>query len=131
MAKRVKRTEGQSTRVLFPVPIEIVEEILKYAKCDKCNFDHGDYTNRQCRGCKKLICNECDVYWSKCTGKVTECLEDPFSGYNAFRIIEKDCIYMSGNKWCYDCVRSNRKQQLICPKCKKIPSFVLPGDLVK
>lgn len=126
MTKRVKTSEGQIDRVLFPVPTDLVEEILKHAKCGKCNFEYGDYTNRRCRGCNKLVCDECEVYWSKCTGKITDCVEDIMWGPNSYRMVHTDCIYMSGYKWCYSCMKQNRNDQLVCPKCKKAPTFLLP-----
>lgn len=127
--KRQKSTpeiDSVGTRTMFPIPTELVRELIdKFASCDKCNFETGDYTNRRCTGCKILICKDCDVYWSKCTGKVNRCEEDFMWGENSYRIFEDDCIYMSGNKWCYNCVKKNRDEDRVCPKCHKRPGFTL------
>lgn len=131
--KRQKQTEPEPEpepetenvkKILFPIPKDIVIELIeKFSSCNSCNFETGDYVNRKCRSCGKLICTDCDVFWSKCKGTRNVC---EMTGLNSYRIVEEECTYMSGNKWCYQCVKKNKSDNRVCPRCHVQPSFILP-----
>lgn len=109
MAKRIRNEEvNPSNRQLFPVPIDIVNTLIEYCSGECQCPDAPFLTTRRCFGCKKMVCNNCEIYWMKCPN---------FSNNN--------CIYLSGNRYCYGCVRAWRTEGTVCPMCTKKPVFFL------
>ena len=99
---------SEKKRRLFPVPVDIINKLIEQCSGEcQCELPVA-VPNRKCHGCKKIVCNNCEMYWMKC----------PQYG-NEF------CIHLSGNRYCYGCVRTWRKEGTECIVCEQRPTFFL------
>jgi hypothetical protein len=104
-----KYTLTQTQTVAFPVPTDIINQLIEICSGECQCADGGGNWNRKCYGCKKLVCNNCEMFWMKCTGEWNGSI----------------CIHLSGNKYCYGCVKEWRKAGTMCHFCCKKPTFFL------
>jgi hypothetical protein len=101
-----KRTLNEYTT--FSVPTDIINILIEICS-GECQCTDGDNWKRKCYGCKKLVCTNCELFWMKCTGEWGGSI----------------CNYLSGNKYCYRCVKAWRKASTACHLCCKKPVFFL------
>lgn len=110
----VAQSMSNKKRRLFPVPVDIVNKLIETCSGEcQCTSDKDPgYSPLKCFGCKKLVCSKCEMYWMKC----------PNTGYHYG---EEICSHLSGNKYCYGCVRAWRKDGTVCRMCHRKPIFFL------